>query len=429
MSTETALRNRKISQVGKEDEKTEQNKISRDTQNSTELKEKEQPKESTLRKMITRTIWGSLMMIVFSLIMFSDHTVACVLVIVIQVIMFKELMSVRYTEAKEKNLKGFRTLHWYILFSSFFYFYGQPVLSHSKSLFPLEMIENLHRYHLAISFTLYVIGFVGFIATLKKKFLKYQFSQLTWTLMTIAIVVVQAHLIIQNIFSGLFWFLFPCLLIICNDIMAYFCGLAFGRKFINRPLTKLSPNKTWEGFIGSLICTLIFAFLFSRFLAQYEWFICPEEATPGSFGLPLHCKPTSIFIPRDYELWYPLASALKYLGFHKLSINLVPIQLHGLILALFASLIAPFGGFFASGIKRAYGLKDFNSLFPGHGGMMDRMDCQLINGLFIYVYFTTFIQPSLLNTTAILNNIMMLPLEEQLKILHHLNSTLLHRLG
>jgi len=55
--------------------------------------------------------------------------------------------------------------------------------------------------------------------------------------------------------------LFPAWLIICNDTMAYFSGLAFGRKFIDRPLTPLSPNKTWEGFVGALLCTLAFAFV------------------------------------------------------------------------------------------------------------------------------------------------------------------------
>jgi phosphatidate cytidylyltransferase len=46
-------------------------------------------------------------------------------------------------------------------------------------------------------------------------------------------------------------------------------------------------------------------------------------------------------------------------------------------MACFASLVAPFGGFFASGFKRAFNIKDFGDSIPGHGGMTDRMDCQL----------------------------------------------------
>lgn len=45
---------------------------------------------------------------------------------------------------------------------------------------------------------------------------------------------------------------------------------------------------------------------------------------------------------------------------------------------MFASIIAPFGGFFASGFKRGFKIKDFGDSIPGHGGMTDRMDCQVI---------------------------------------------------
>lgn len=52
-------------------------------------------------------------------------------------------------------------------------------------------------------------------------------------------------------------------------------------------------------------------------------------------------------------------------------------QLHAIVLAMFASIIAPFGGFFASGFKRSFKIKDFGDSIPGHGGMTDRMDCQV----------------------------------------------------
>ena len=52
-------------------------------------------------------------------------------------------------------------------------------------------------------------------------------------------------------------------------------------------------------------------------------------------------------------------------------------QLHALVMAVFASVIAPFGGFFASGFKRSLKVKDFGDSIPGHGGMTDRMDCQV----------------------------------------------------
>jgi phosphatidate cytidylyltransferase len=73
------------------------------------------------------------------------------------------------------------------------------------------------------------------------------------------------------------------------------------------------------------------------------------------------------------------------------SIFPTPIQKHAVFFALFASLVAPFGGFFASAIKRAFKIKDFDSFIPGHGGVTDRMDCQMIMSLFAYVYYTSFI--------------------------------------
>lgn len=61
-------------------------------------------------------------------------------------------------------------------------------------------------------------------------------------------------------------------------------------------------------------------------------------------------------------------------------------------MACFASLIAPFGGFFASGLKRAFNIKDFGQSIPGHGGMTDRMDCQFLMGLFASIYYQSFIK-------------------------------------
>ena len=66
-------------------------------------------------------------------------------------------------------------------------------------------------------------------------------------------------------------------------------------------------------------------------------------------------------------------------------------QMHILVFASFASLIAPFGGFFASGLKRTFKIKDFGESIPGHGGITDRMDCQFIMGFFAFMYYQSFI--------------------------------------
>ena len=64
------------------------------------------------------------------------------------------------------------------------------------------------------------------------------------------------------------------------------------------------------------------------------------------------------------------------------TISYTPFQIHLVVFACFASLVAPFGGFFASGFKRAFNIKDFGHSIPGHGGMTDRMDCQCVYALF-----------------------------------------------
>lgn len=49
------------------------------------------------------------------------------------------------------------------------------------------------------------------------------------------------------------------------------------------------------------------------------------------------------------------------------------------------------GGFFASGFKRAFKMKDFGQTIPGHGGVTDRFDCQMIMAMFAYVYYWNYV--------------------------------------
>lgn len=72
--------------------------------------------------------------------------------------------------------------------------------------------------------------------------------------------------------------------------------------------------------------------------------------------------------------------------------NVYPVQIHALWIGLFASCVAPFGGFLASAIKRAYAIKDFDSVIPGHGGLTDRFDCQFLMALYTWVHYNTFVR-------------------------------------
>lgn len=92
-------------------------------------------------------------------------------------------------------------------------------------------------------------------------------------------------------------------------------------------------------------------------------------------------------------------------------------QFHILVFATFASLIAPFGGFFASGLKRTFKIKDFGDSIPGHGGITDRMDCQFIMGFFAYMYYHSFIAVYKVSLGGVIETaITGLTLEEQVEL-------------
>ena len=124
------------------------------------------------------------------------------------------------------------------------------------------------------------------------------------------------------------WVALPAALVIINDTMAYFFGVALGK---HKMLPVISPSKTWEGFAGAALSTGVAAYFMLKSSKQ-----------------------------------------------------------DAIVMALAASFVAPFGGFLASMIKRAYDQKDFGSLFPGHGGFVDRLDCQLVMAPIVFLYLSLY---------------------------------------
>lgn len=240
------------------------------------------------------------------------------------------------------------------------------------------------------------------------------------------------------IYAGLFWFVIPCWLVICNDICAYFCGQLFGRVFIKRPFLEISPNKTWEGFFGSAICTLVFGWYLSAFCSQFPSLVCVPKDVSLMSG-PLTCEIGALYkaqaFPSVIEDMFPtdslprLAVAMKngLLALHAQTgfpgATAAPCQIFSLALALFASFVAPFGGFLASAIKRAYGIKDFNNVLPGHGGLMDRFDCQLIMMMFTYVLHYNYCRtPPSLSVDFLLGRILQLNAQDRLELVGKLRA-------
>ena len=103
--------------------------------------------------------------------------------------------------------------------------------------------------------------------------------------------------------------------------------------------------------------------------------------------------------------------------------NLSSLEINAMVLGFFAGFIAPFGGFFASGVKRAFKIKDFGDSIPGHGGMTDRMDCQIMMGMFTCVWIHTILNTHDTSIQNILLQISMLSYSDQLAILKQMKSS------
>ncbi len=111
------------------------------------------------------------------------------------------------------------------------------------------------------------------------------------------------------------------------DISAYIAGsLVKGPKLA----PSISPNKTWSGFIGALISSLVVIFL---------WSFC---------------------LKKDYTISH-------------------------YVLALTMSLVAQMGDLAQSYLKRLFSVKDSGNLIPGHGGLFDRLDSTLAVSIYLFI--------------------------------------------
>ncbi|TLS26585.1 hypothetical protein PpBr36_04150 [Pyricularia pennisetigena] len=334
---------------------------------------------------ITRTLWTFVMIAIFFGALFMGHIYIILIITAIQIISFKEVIAIANVPSKARSLSSAKSLNWYWLASTMYFLYGESVIYYFKHIVLVDkVLLPLATHHRFISFILYVFGFVFFVMSLQAGHYKFQFTNFAWTHMALYLIVVQAHFVMNNIFEGMIWFFLPAALVITNDIWAYICGITFGRT----QLIKLSPKKTVEGFVGAWVMTVLFGIILTHFLTRSKYFICPVNDLGANIFTGLSCDPNPAFLPRT---WTMPDFVFLPRDFGKLSITMAPVQLHTLVLSTFASLIAPFGGFFASGLKRTFKIKDFGDSIPGHGGMTDRMDCQFTMGFFTYVYYHTFI--------------------------------------
>lgn len=367
--------------------------------------------EKKKQNFITRSIWTFIMIGGFFAALFMGHLYILAVITIIQIISFKEVIAIANVPSRARQLRSTKSLNWYWLASTMYFLYGESVIYYFKHIVLVDkVLLPLATHHRFISFILYIIGFVFFVASLQAGHYKFQFTQFAWTHMALYLIVVQAHFIMNNVFEGMIWFFLPAALVITNDVFAYIVGITFGRT----QLIKLSPKKTVEGFVGAWVMTVIFGFGLTNLLMRSGYFICPVTDLGANIFTGLACDPNPVFLPHTYTL-----PDLFFLPPNTTpSLTIEPMQLHTFIFATFASLIAPFGGFFASGLKRTFKIKDFGHSIPGHGGMTDRMDCQFIMGFFTYMYYHSFIAVHKLNLGGVMEMaITGLTVDEQVELI------------
>lgn len=117
---------------------------------------------------------------------------------------------------------------------------------------------------------------------------------------------------------------------ISSDIGGYFAGITAGR---HKMAPTISPNKTWEGFVGSVAGCMIAGAL-------------------------------TVWLMLDGPIWA------------------------GLVLGIGVVLAATVGDLIESLIKRDLGIKDMGNFMPGHGGLLDRVDSLLVAGPVAWVVLT-----------------------------------------
>lgn len=150
-------------------------------------------------------------------------------------------------------------------------------------------------------------------------------------------------------------FLFLLFSVWAGDIAAYYVGKNIGKHKL-API--VSPNKSWEGAIASVVASVTVAFLVMHFRPQIMDFLMRID------GADAHMR--AFFAP----FVYPIPA------------------IHIVCLGILTNVAAQFGDLFESALKRGAGVKDSGTLIPGHGGILDRIDALLFAIPVVWYYAT-----------------------------------------
>ena len=197
------------------------------------------------------------------------------------------------------------------------------------ALIPFLFLWGGSQLILAVLAFCILITFILFLGSIKENtFDVINVAKVIFGIMYIPFLI-SHFILLRMIDNGVMWVLFVLVLAFAGDIIALYVGKYFGK---HQLIPLVSPGKTVEGTIGLILGSTVACLIFG-------YFIFPQ-------------------------------------------ISLVKIG----VLAFTGSIIGQLGDLCESAIKRNYGLKDASSLLPGHGGLLDRMDCLLFIVPFVYYY-------------------------------------------
>lgn len=308
-------------------------------------------------KFIVRVVLGALMLNSFLVLASKNQAYLILMVICIALGVCYEVIFITKKPNTPFPINNGLTMYFSMII--FWYKVGIGLIVTYKKRSTLAIISSIKVFF----FAAYTFGLILFVISLKRNRLSLQLLLITVIHMISYISGLTCSLAIKNITFGKFFFIFPCLLVITNDIGAYLVGKAIGKT----PLISVSPHKTLEGFVGGFLFTVVISFMCSYLKIRHK------------------------FLPdvHDQGLAQSVNTKLWYLDFPA-------IYIHSMSFACAASFLAPLTGFIASAVKRVFKKKDFGSVIPGHGGVVDRMDCQVLMVYFTYYYLkaTSIVQSS-----------------------------------
>ena len=150
--------------------------------------------------------------------------------------------------------------------------------------------------------------------------------------------------------AGAIWTIYTLLAVWAGNVFAYFVGSSLGR---HRMSPEISPKKTWEGAVASILASIIVGTL---------WIQHAPGISAALLRVGLMDRRDGMFGLEQPPLW--------------------PI----ILLSAVVNIAAQLGDLVESLIKRGAGVKDSGTILPGHGGMLDRIDAMLFAVPVVWAY-------------------------------------------